>query len=221
MYKIYEKIIAFIFIIVTVFSAPAGLVAQYPDLLVKTAEAATSNFNKQVNYQGKLMTNANIAVADGVYNMRFGLYTTATGGAPVWNEDRSAAVGDRVTISNGLFSVMLGSSTSLSNVDFNQTLYLGVEIGGSAGVPTWDGEMTPRKILGTVPSAFVADKLDGLDSTQFVRTDATSTIVANSADTLLTLNQQGAGDILSVEANGVSALSIINNGNVGIGNTAP
>jgi DNA-directed RNA polymerase II subunit RPB2 len=50
---------------------------------------------------------------------------------------------------------MLGSVTALTGVDFNQTVYLGVNIGGT-GSPSWDGEMTPRKTIGSVPSAFLA-----------------------------------------------------------------
>ena len=42
---------------------------------------------------------------------------------------------------------MLGDVTSLSGVNFNQTLYLGINIES-------DGEMTPRKKLGAVPSAY-------------------------------------------------------------------
>src|SRR5574343_525539 len=109
------------------------------------AQFAYAAFNPQINYQGKLTNSSNIAVSDGVYHMRFKLYTAETGGSPIWTEDRSTAAGDRVTVTNGLFSVMLGSSTPLTSVDFNQTLYLGVEIGGSSGSPSWDGEMTPRK----------------------------------------------------------------------------
>ena len=68
---------------------------------------------------------------------------------------------------------MLGEQSSLSGVDFNQTLYLGVEIGGTS-TPAWDGEMSPRKILGAVPVAFYAnttDSFSGLATTSFLRSD--------------------------------------------------
>jgi len=171
MIRILNKILIVILVIVSAFGAPASIAVQIPGFF-ETKIAQAANFNQQINYQGKLANNSNIAVADGVYHMRFALYTSSTGGVAVWNEDRSTALGDRVTVTNGLFSVMLGSSTPLTSVDFNQTLYLGVEIGGSAGAPSWDGEMAPRKILGAVPAAFVAETLDGLDSTQFLRSDA-------------------------------------------------
>src|SRR5690606_28971429 len=190
-------------------------------LLTASTPVAYAAFNKQINYQCKLTDTVHVAVPDGRYHMRFALYTSPTGGVPVWQEDRSTAVGDRVTISGGLFSVMLGSSTPLTSVDFDQTLYLGVEIGGSGGSPAWDGEMSPRKVLGAVPAAFVADTIDGLDSTQLVRSDAIGTIATTSAGTLLTLNQQGGGDILNIQNNGTTVVTVLNNVNLGIGTTSP
>ena len=117
--------------------------------------------NYQINYQGKLTDASDDAVTDGDYDIVFNLYTAATGGTAIWTESHTA--GSDVTVTNGLFSVMLGSITSLSTVNFNQTLYLGVTIEA-------DDEMTPRKTLGAVPAAFQADKLDGLDSTDFLST---------------------------------------------------
>ena len=115
-----------------------------------------------INYQGKLTTPAGVAVANGTYNMRFYLYN-ATGGATttaIFTEVLTG--GNKVQVTNGLFSVMLGSTTPLTSVNFNQPLYLGVEIGGVAAAPTWDGEMSPRKELGTVPAAFESFKLGGV-----------------------------------------------------------
>ena len=39
--------------------------------------------------------------------------------------------------------------------------------------------LSPRKKLGAVPAAFEAGKLDGVDSTSFVRSDEADTIAAN------------------------------------------
>lgn len=35
-------------------------------------------FNKQINYQGKLTTSANVAVTNGTYNMEFKLYDSGS-----------------------------------------------------------------------------------------------------------------------------------------------
>src|SRR3989338_10186900 len=55
---------------------------------------------------------------------------------------------------------MLGSITSLAAIDFNQALYLEVQVGGSAATPSWE-TLTPRKLLGAVPGAFEATKISG------------------------------------------------------------
>jgi hypothetical protein len=133
--------------------------AQYP------TPALAQTFNQQINYQGKLTTPASVAVADGSYSMVFRLYTVATGGSNIWSETQS------VTVTDGLFSVMLGTSTSLTGVDFSQPLYLGVNIDA-------DGEMTPRKILGAVPAAFEAGNaqtLGNIATTSFLRSDQDDT----------------------------------------------
>jgi len=135
---------------------------------------AVAEPNPTINYQGKLTDSSGLSVPNGTYNMRFYLYN-ATGGATtsaLWTEELTGS--DKVQVTNGLFSVMLGSTTPLTSVNFNQTLYLGVEIGGS-GSPAWDGEMSPRKILGTVPAAFEAFKLGGVASSSFLRSDAADT----------------------------------------------
>lgn len=187
---------------------------------VSTVYAQVSLFSKQVNYQAKLMSASGVAVPDGTYNLWFRLYLTPSGATTsnIWEEQYVG--GSKVQITNGLLSVMLGSQSSLSGLNWNQPLYLGVEVGGST-TPQWDGEMTPRKQLGAVPAAFVADTLDGLDSSSFVRTDSTSTVTVNSASPALAINQQGAGNILDLRASGLSLVTFLSSGNVGIGTSSP
>jgi len=176
--------------------------------------------NPQINYQGKLTNSLGATVADGTYNMRFWLLTTqsiATTSA-VWTE--SLTSGNKVQVTNGLFSVMLGSTSALTSVNFSQRLYLGVEIGGT-GAAVWDGEMSPRKILGTVPAAFEARRLGGVASTSFVRSDEADTIAASTASTLLTITQNGVGDILNLFDGATEVFSVLDGGRVGIGSSTP
>ena len=153
---------------------------------------AQSNFNKEINYQGKLTDSSGVAVADGLYDMEFRLYTAPSGGSPIWTETLIGA--NQVQVTSGLFSVMLGSTTALTGVDFNQTLYLGVNIES-------DGEMTPRKILGAVPAAFEADNANtvgGVASTSLLRSDVDDTasglltftggLISSASSTLANLN---------------------------------
>ncbi|MCA9361990.1 hypothetical protein KC906_01315, partial [Candidatus Kaiserbacteria bacterium] len=145
-----------------------------------------------INYQGKLTDATGAAVTNGSYNMRFWLLQSeaqATTSA-VWTESLTGS--NQVTVTNGLFSVMLGSTSPLTSVDFNQPLYLGVEIGGT-GAPAWDGEMSPRKPLGTVPAAFESYQLGGVASSSFLRSDTADTMAATTASTLLTITQSGTG----------------------------
>ncbi|MFM2381733.1 MAG: hypothetical protein RLZZ76_500, partial [Candidatus Parcubacteria bacterium] len=174
-----------------------------------SAHAAT---NPQINYQGKLTDNTGATVADGSYNMVFKLYTQPSGGSAIWTETLSG--GSAVPVTSGLFSVMLGSTTSLTSVNFNQTLYLGVNIAA-------DGEMSPRKIIGTVPAAFEARKLGGVASSSFVRSDEADTIAASTASTLLTITQNGVGDILNLFDGATKVFAVLDGGLVGVGTSTP
>jgi len=140
-----------------------GVGSSLPNLVPVAEAAPTAN----INYQGKLTDTLGVAVSDGLYDMEFSLYSVPTGGSAIWTETRTG--GSQVQVTNGLFSVMLGSvNTSLASVDFSQPLYLGVNIES-------DGEMSPRKILGTVPSAFESFNLGGVASSSFLRSDQDDT----------------------------------------------
>ena len=181
-------------------------------LHVTTAQAAP---NLQLNYQGKLTNSSNVAVANTSYQMEFSLYTATSGGTAIWTETRTGA--NKVTVENGLFSVMLGSVTPLTGIDFNQTLYLGVTIEA-------DSQMTPRKILGAVPAAFEANNANtvgGVASTSLVRSNQSGNLTASSSGTLFSFIQNGVGKILSVFSSATEVFTILNNGNVGIGSSSP
>ena len=144
-----------VFVVLTVFSLIFSLFTFH----FSPALAATP---ATLNYQGKLTDASNVAVTDGSYIMKFRLYTTATSATTtnIWEEIRTAT-GDLVPVTNGLFSALVGSSTPLTSVNWNQQLYLGVEVCGTVSLAGCDGEMTPRKALSSVPSAFLADQISG------------------------------------------------------------
>ncbi|MFM2383870.1 MAG: hypothetical protein RIQ72_442, partial [Candidatus Parcubacteria bacterium] len=193
------------------------LVGVLGTLAISSVQDVFAAINKQINYQGKLTNTSGVAVSDGTYNMEFKLYTVSSGGSPLWTETRTS--GDKVQVTNGLFSVLLGEVSSLSGVDFNQTIYLGVNIGGTS-TPSWDGEMTPRKKLGAVPAAIVAETLNGLYSSQFFRSDATN--ATSSAQAFFRVQQSGAGPIAEfVGAASTTVFTVTSGGNVGIGTTSP
>ncbi|MCA9346254.1 hypothetical protein KC960_02075, partial [Candidatus Saccharibacteria bacterium] len=134
------------------------------------AQAASAT----LNFQGRLLSSTGSLVPDGNYHIEFKLYNdtssagtpdqgacTYGGGTPdtecLWVETRST--GNLVTVQNGYFSVYLGDVTSLPTIDWSQDLYLGMNIGGSSGSPSWDGEMTPRFKLTSVPYAYTSQNV--------------------------------------------------------------
>ncbi|MFT5036441.1 MAG: parallel beta-helix repeat protein, partial [Candidatus Azotimanducaceae bacterium] len=166
---------------------------------INTASAA---INEEINYQGKLTDTSGAAVADGTYNMRFWLLQSEAQATTSAIFTESLTTTNRVQVTNGLFSVMIGSSTSLSAVDFNQTLYLGVEIGSTTTTPVWDGEMSPRKVLGAVPAAFEANNAQtfaGIATTSFLRSN-----LADTASGLLTFT----GGLISSASSTISSLTL-------------
>jgi hypothetical protein len=99
-----------------------------------------------VPYQGRL-TDASGTVLNGSFAMTFKLYNVASNGSALWTETWSA--GNSISVTNGLFNVLLGSLTPISPTMFatNSSLWLGIAVGV-------DSEMTPRVQLGSAPYAF-------------------------------------------------------------------
>lgn len=113
----------------------------------------------KVHYQGRLLDpSTGQPKPDGTYTMLFGLYTTSTGGSPLWTETKD------VTVSKGIFSTLLGDTTPLTVSIFNgQDLWLGVTVGS-------DPQLAPRQPIAFVPYAVYAnnaDLLDGYNSSSF------------------------------------------------------
>jgi len=183
---------------------------------------AEASFNEQINYQGKLTDTNDVAVADGDYNIEFKLYATSTGGTAEWTETCTST--NKITVTNGLFSHLLGSVNSLSGVDFNQTLWLGVNIGGTGATSSWDGEMTPRKKLGASPAAFEAKQLGGKQESAFATLAENETITgiwtfnnilsiaSSTASTTLTVQQDGEGNIVEFKDGSTSVFTISDGG---------
>ncbi|MBU0649049.1 hypothetical protein KJ969_03040, partial [Patescibacteria group bacterium] len=135
--------------------------------------------NKYLNYQGKLLNSTSIPVADSSYNITFKIYNAPTGGATLWSDSIS------VSTQNGLFSILLGSSSTIDlNFEDESAYYLGVEVEG-------DGEMTPRKQIGAAAYAFNSDLLDGLDKTQAGSTSAAIVALDANGNLTITGNPQG------------------------------
>ncbi len=103
--------------------------------VVVVAPALQAEVPGTISYQGVLASWADsTAVPDGDYSMTFRLYEQIAGGSSIWEETRIVA------ITGGRFSVLLGSGSSLGNLDFDVPYYLGIAIGGGP-------ELSPRAAL--------------------------------------------------------------------------
>jgi hypothetical protein len=119
--------------------------------------ALTNSSTSTISYQGRLLDTAGNPVNSTGLDMTFRLYDTATSGAALWQETQ---VG--VPVENGLFHVLLGSTTPIpiSLLEGNNTLWLGVQVDS-------DSEMAPRVQIGSAPYAIVANTIaDGAVTTE-------------------------------------------------------
>lgn len=155
---------------------------------------AHADIPRYINYQGKL-TDADDNPVTGDVSVTLRIYDAETGGTALWEETQT------VTVARGIFSILLGSAQSLSDLDFDSPYWYSVEVES-------DGEMTPRQRLTTVAYAINADKLDGYDASQFVRTDAegdaelsgdltvTGGVITAGANEDIVLDPTGLGNIV-------------------------
>jgi len=181
------------------FCAFAALLAGGFVLFVNYA-GATSDFNKEINYQGKLTTSIGVAVPDGYYCMNFALYDALTNGNLLWSEEWKTDDAHKVHVISGLFSILLGSQTSISSVDFNNaSRYLEVQLDATCN-DSYEEIFAPRKQLGAVPAAFESAQLGGAT---WASPDAIGTGTPNSGYfttvSATGTGQFGTGGILGID----------------------
>ncbi|HTK81659.1 MAG TPA: tail fiber domain-containing protein [Bacteroidota bacterium] len=102
---------------------------------------AVAQLPQTLSYQGYISTTGGLPVHDSSYVLTFKLYTVSSGGSPLWTEAHN-----NVATAKGTFTVILGTITSLTGVDFNQQLYIGITKGA-------DPEFSPRSALTSAPSS--------------------------------------------------------------------
>ena len=210
-----------------VFISACGFIFSHPP-----HATAVAGINPQLNYQARLLTSTGAVVPDGTYNVEFKIYqdgggcvgggASPCGGTLKWTETRTNA--DRITVKNGYFSTQLGAVTPFgSSVDWNQdTLWLSINIGGTAVTPVWDGEMTPFRRLSASPYALNAGKLGGLEADRFLQIAPSAVQVDSGTLDAIALNKTGAaGNILRLQKNGSDVFMIDNSGKVAIGGITP
>ncbi len=216
---------------------PAWLLAGFISSLAFAVPVTT-------NYQGYL-ENTDGEPLDATVNMTVALYAAAQGGSALWTETHQ-----NVEVTDGVFSLILGDTTSFDDNSLEGERYLGVTVGS-------DPEMAPRQQL---TSAFFAMRAGVADSVKAasVETEAiadgavtadkiasesiTGDKIANLSGHNVTelddVADAGSGAIITVEereklegltpgGNGGSLFQLNGNdayytdGNVGIGTTEP
>ncbi len=148
-------------------------------LLLMSPMAAFSDVPSTISYNGQLLDKPAGTPTNGTVNLIFNLYEDADGdgfcdGTPsctsIWTEEHSVANGNtEVTVTNGLFSVALGSlnttaGTTLGELKFDVPYLLGITVGA-------DDEMGTLLRLSSVPTALRAENTKGSS----VTVDCTST----------------------------------------------
>jgi len=106
-------------------------------------EPATSSVPQLINYQGQL-TDGSGNPANGSFTMVFAIFGASSGGAALYSETQS------VTVSNGVFNVLIGSVTPIPPdlFDSGAAQFLEVIVNGAV--------LTPRRQFGSVPYAFTS-----------------------------------------------------------------
>ena len=193
-------------------------------VLTAPTVSAAQTVPYKINFQGRLTDNNGNALTDGLYNIKFRIWTAATGGTNSWEEDRVFSASDnRVQVTGGLFNIQFGDLTALSPALFSGAypLYLEVELPTPAtatcatnGCASFtEGAMTPRQALASSAYAFNSDTLDGLDSTAFGQLGASNTFTAAN------LFAPGASAVVALTAKastagGVDSLDVYDSGGV-------
>lgn len=113
------------------------------------APVVSQNVPQTMNYQGFLTDDSGIVI-NGQRDMAFRIYSVMSGGEALWEEIHTG-----VAINEGVFSVQLGSQGSVITDGLFSEATRWIEIEVESVV------LTPRQLLGSVPYAFNASRLNG------------------------------------------------------------
>ena len=138
-----------------------------------------------ITYQGSLTTPDGEPQASGAYDMEFKLWGAPSGGAMHWIETHSGA--NAVVVTNGVFSVNLGSILPFPADLFATSPHLWLEVAadlGGDGFTLTDVYISRVRFTAT-PYAFHsdnADTLDGLDASDFMNSSSSSYVMVETTD---------------------------------------
>jgi hypothetical protein len=184
------------------FTLVSSLAILYTPAFAPVAEAATNN---NINFQARILTNTGALVPDGNYHVEFKIYDSAAAGSSAqgtcsgdsstddcwWVETRTT--GNLVTVKNGYVTASLGSVTPFpADMPWDQELWLAMNIGGSAGGASWDGEMSPRMKVTAVPYAMRAAQAIQLKTNNGAITSTLNLVAPTGGSQIFQIPDQGA-----------------------------
>ncbi|MFA5188823.1 MAG: LamG domain-containing protein [Patescibacteria group bacterium] len=169
------------FLIIFVIGLQIALIIGYLYFIYRNTIFATEGIRDTLTYQGKITNADGVPPPDGLYDMRFRIYSQATSGNLLWAENwdgtNQGTSGSKVQVNDGIFTVELnslcgnwvGTCASNGGVTFStDSFYLQVELDYDAN-GTFEEVFLPRKRFTATPYAMNADKLNGKGSADFVQ----------------------------------------------------
>ena len=137
-----------------------------------------------MTFQGRL-TDASNNPLGGSHALIFRIFDASSAGAQLWTETQPA-----VTVTNGVFSVYLGTATALTPDIFSgASTYLEIVVDGTT--------LSPRERLVASPYALSSRQLQGRSFDFFVSTDAANQSIAGVKTFTGTLSVTGTGITVS------------------------
>ncbi|MBN2407727.1 MAG: hypothetical protein JXJ19_08520 [Elusimicrobia bacterium] len=165
--------------------------------------AGAAGIPRYLNFQGKLTDDAGQA-KDGEFSFVFRLCTDADGTTSVWTETHGS-----VNVSDGLYSVVLGTVTALTGVNFNQPLWLEVKVEGNTLLPRYMLTASPYALaVGTMTAGISMgnNKIHNLDEPDLDADAATKKYV----DDTVVAGGDGLGDHEASEKLKMNGFQIVN-----------
>lgn len=172
----------------------------------------------KINFQGRVTNTSGTVLPNGIYNMKFRIYTASSGGTLQWNEDRLVAATQGVQVTNGLFSVQLGdiANTLTPALFTTPDLYLEVELPtiatATSSSPSWTEGAMSRSKFGSATYAFNSDTIDGIDGASLAQLATgnaftnTNSITTSNANAFVV--NSGSSNIFKVDTTGTAQVVV-------------
>jgi len=175
-----------------------------------------------ISYQG-VLKDANGIALTGKHNLLFKLYQAETGGSSIWEENHIG-----IDIKSGLFNVILGEKTILSNLLFDKQYWLGITVDGGTELTRLKLTSIPYSLIAkTVPDKSITlGKINttGASTNQVLTFDGTNLIWKTVSTSQGGITQLNPGSGITLNPNPITSTGTISlqnpfNGNFSVTNS--